>query len=294
MHSKLETIAQEKFGRSYLALMGAVVNQMAEQPSLRGRMTTSALTLAVGIALAMTAAPQAQAEESALARTARGTIGAIIGGALGSQIGGGSGKTAATAAGAAAGIWASEAIGGHTQEQAGGGYRNQRGYGPMMPPDWNAPRRTSVQGMPAGGVARLQSGTTPLSADRANKLVAKERAFLDARDTYARTLFAAQQAQDDAVLDGYNPDIQRANAAASSASEYAQQQYAVARKDFVEAVEYLGSRGYAVHAHAYAHKLAYNNVTANDLARRDMDSAATYYQADVNRVSHRENYYGGN
>ncbi|MFC5511007.1 hypothetical protein ACFPOU_07700 [Massilia jejuensis] len=226
----------------------------------------------------MTAAPApAQAQNNQVMRTAADVFGGVVGGAIGSQIGGGSGKKAATAAGVAAGVWAAEAL---QQDSA----PTQRGrtfvssgssIGPVISPGWSNTRVSGaeprmIQSRVVERQMQLPSGTTQLSDERMSKLVAMEGMFLAARDGYARAIFAAEQANDDAVLEPGARGVVQRQAATRAQQRQAQTEFESARSTFVSAVEHMGSRGYDVHYFAASHKMAQARVTANDMRRGDV------------------------
>lgn len=282
------------FSRALSAATGAVVAQVSRQPAFRNRMTAAALALATGVAMSLTAAPQVHAQtNNTVQRVATDVIGGVIGGAIGSRIGGGSGKKAATVAGVAAGVLAAEAI----QDQGGSPQLNDVGrygqgamqpagwgnMGPTIAPGWGDVRVPGTGQQAARGV--LQSGATPLSGQRSQQLAGIERDFLMARDQYARSIFNAEQAQDDLSLAPGSVTQQQTMKALGAQTRAAEQDYARARQSFVEAVEHLGRRGYDVHQFAYSHKLAYSRVSSNDLSRNDMQrvlsSRNTMQEAEV-------------
>jgi outer membrane lipoprotein SlyB len=274
-----------KFQQSFRAGLGAVLVQVARDEAFRKHLTKAAATLATGVAIAMTSAHDAKAEENGVVRTAKNTIGAIIGGVIGNQFGGGNGKTAATVAGAAAGVWATEALSGNTNQQ-----RQQPQLGSSMA---NGPSFTFGNNVPAtayGNVpsarqqyAALPSGTVSLSADRRAKLENTEQVFLAHRDVLARALYASEQAHDDLALEPRSKAAQQRSVAADAVSRSAQKLYGQAKDEFVSMVVYIGNRGYDVHDFAHSHGLANYAVTARDMSRNDMGQAAMQSQLSTNQ-----------
>jgi hypothetical protein len=291
----VNTMSNNNFEQAYRAGFGAVLTQVARDDGFRTHLTKAALTLAAGVAIALTGAQEANAQQpdNGLVRFAKNTVGAVIGGALGSQIGGGSGKTAATVAGAAAGVWASEEllVNGSQQQRSQQNHQGSSMDGPALSmrsgPQMATPQSMQHMGrgsniervqQHSGLPQRLSSGTTPMTADRHAKLAASEQAFLGNRDALARALFSFQQSQDDTVLDPRSRSAKERLVATESVLRNAQGVYGQAKSEFLTAVEHMGARGYDVHQFAYSHGLAYNQVTAKDMARNDIDRAALLQQ----------------
>lgn len=270
--------ASRTFTSAFKSAMSETALQVARQPELVKRMTTGASVVFASLAIALTVAPPpAAAQNNQVMRTAADAFAGIVGGAIGSQFGGGNGKKAAAAAGVAAGVWAAEAL----QQQESMPVNRSRGsrdivsIGPVISSGWS---NTRVPGADASGfqgrtVERqvLQSGTTQIGGDRVAKLVALERTFLAARDSYARSIYAADLAVDDSVLDPDGRGVQQQLAATRAQQRKSQSDFESARSTFVNAVEHMGSRGYDVHDFAYSHKLAQSRVTAGDMRRGDVE-----------------------
>lgn len=287
------------FSAAYAGTVGAIGVQLAREPMFAGRLSGSAAAFVTAVALALTGASQAHAENT-VKRAAIDTFAGIAGAAVGSQFGGGNGKKMATAAGAAAGVWIAESM----QEDSRGSQRgtyndgSASSFGPtgwsnsstqnMQPIRQSARQVARIQG-DSGQVGRwsnaqvpgmsqaaarvgLMSGTTALNGDRLYKLKSLEGAFLRTRDNYAKALFAAEQAQDDAVLDRGSRDASRASNKAMERVVEVQQAYGAARSIFVEAVEHLGERGYNVVAFSYSHRIAAARVTSDDMPRGALSS----------------------
>ena len=90
------------------------------------------------------------------------------------------------------------------------------------------------------------------------------------RDAYARTIFASEQAEDDAVLDGGGRGVQEKATATRAQQRKAQSEFDAARGTFVNAVQHMGERGYDVHDFAHSYMLAQARVTANDMNHGDV------------------------
>lgn len=261
------------FASTYSGAVGAVAVQLAREPAFSGRLTAAATAFAVAVAVGLTVAPpQAQAQNN-VKRTAIDTFAGLAGAAIGGQFGGGRGKSVAAAAGAAAGVWIAESMQEDGRPQSSRFSGHNSNFGPST--DWGnvqVPGMSRAARQPAGAT-RLSSGVTPLSVERENKLVTLERTFLTARDTYAEALFNYQQAKDDAVLEPGNRHVASQVDKAASAGVDAQHAYEVERRKFVEAVEYLGNRGYNMHNFAYSHSLAGARVVPGDMSRGRLSQA---------------------
>lgn len=264
------------FSNAFSASVKAVAMQVSRHAVFATRMTTAALTFSAGVAIALTAMPQQAHAQNQVKRAALDGVGGIVGAVLGNQVGGGRGKDAATALGAAAGVWAAESMqessrdSGLREVPSSRSVPSRDNFGPTISPNWHV---SGIDQQSASRSGQLASGTTPLSADRSNKLSAMERDFLAARDRYAKSIFASQQIQDDLILEPGSPDLQKQVTAINSRRDAAQSQYDNAKRGFVSAVEYLGQRGYDVHQYAYSYKLANSRVTAGDMSRGDLSRA---------------------
>lgn len=280
------------FTTAFTSAMSATAIQAARHEVVAKRMSAAATAVIAGLVIGLTGAPApAHAQNgNAVARSAMDVLGGVVGGAIGSRIGGGNGRKAATVAGAAAGVWAAESM----RESSNQSQRNNTmttnssSFGPVLGPGWGNTRVPgSVQGsVPSAGYSRavqsqsaysrvdsqnlLPSGTTQLSDERMSKLVAMEGTFLAARDAYARTIFASEQAEDDAVLDAGGRGVQEKATATRAQQRKAQSEFDVARGTFVNAVQHLGERGYDVHDFAHSYMLAQARVTANDMNHGDV------------------------
>lgn len=283
------------FAQAYKASAGAVLAQASASDTFRRRMTSAALAMATALTMSLTAnVHEAHAQDNQVVRTAKDAIGAIIGGALGSQVGKGNGKTAAAALGTAAGVWAAEAMQEDSSYARPGTYSTNsvREIAPSWTPGWGpSPTMQNNAGANNAPAARLPSGTTALSPDRMGKLSSIEGQFLAARDAYARAMYVSDQAEDDLRLSPGSRELQSARNEAGGKERTAFNTYEKVRTDFVSAVEYLGKRGYDVHAFAYSHHLAGTRVTSNDMARRDLAQAASYQQPERESYVDRENSY---
>jgi len=267
------------FTSAFASAMSATALQAARHEGLAKRMSAAATAVIAGLAIDMTAAPApAQAQNNnQVMRGAMDVVGAVVGGAIGSQVGGGNGKKAATVAGAAAGVWAAEAL---QQDSA----PTQRGrtfissgssIGPVIAPAWGNTRVPGaeprmIQSRVVERQMQLPSGTTQMADNRMSKLIAMEGMFLAARDGYARAIFSAEQANDDAMLEPGARGVAQRQAATRALQRQAQAEYESARGTFVNAVEHMGTRGYDVHYFAQSHKIAQARVTANDMRREDV------------------------
>lgn len=267
------------FARAFSSAMSATAVQAARHEGIAKRMSAGATAVIAGLVISMTAAPApAQAQNNnPVMRSAMDVFGGVVGGAIGSQIGGGSGKKAATVAGVAAGVWASEAL---QQESA----PTQRGrtivhssssIGPVIAPGWGNTRVPGaesrvIQSRVVERQLTLPSGTTHMSDERMSKLLTMEGIFLAARDGYARAIFLAEQAVDDAVLDPGARGVAQRQTSTRAQQRQAQAEFESARNTFVNAVEHMGARGYDVHYFAPSHKMAQAHVTANDMRRGDV------------------------
>lgn len=267
------------FTSAFASAMSGTALQAARHEGLAKRMSAAATAVIAGLAIAMTAAPApAQAQNNnQVMRGAMDVVGAVVGGAIGSQIGGGSGKKAATVAGAAAGVWAAEAL----QQESAPAQRGRTylssgsSIGPVIAQGWGNTRVPGaeprmIQSRVVERQTQLPSGTTQMSEERMSKLIAMEGVFLLARDGYARAIFSAEEATDDAVLDPGARGVAQRQVATRAQQRQAQGEFESARSTFVSAVEHMGSRGYDVHHFAPSHKLAQARVTANDMRRADI------------------------
>jgi len=285
------------FSSAYAMTVDAAVLQLARHEAIRARMTAGAISLVAALAVSMTAAPAPAQAQNQVQRAAGDVLGGVIGGAIGSQIGGGRGRKAAEVAGVAAGVWAAESIQGNNSNNR---YPNQRlsiepngdNFGPS---GWNnAPgnngrvQRTQSVGYTSSysNVPLLQSGNVPLTSDRAAKLGDMERSFLSTRDNYARAMYSVQQLQDDLVLSPSSKALQQEISAAEGQKRTAENEYNSARQPFVEALEYLGARGYDVHQFAYSYQLTRSRVGASDMKRSDLGQAVHFRNGlqDVEQV----------
>jgi len=79
-----------------------------------------------------------------------------------------------------------------------------------------------------GAYAGLGSGTEQMAPDKRDKLAIQERNALQARDTYARSLYTLQQAEENQVLNPRNKAAQQDLSNATTSAQSALQQYAVA------------------------------------------------------------------
>lgn len=276
------------FITAFTSAMSDTAIQAARHEVVAKRMSAAATAVIAGLMIGLTAAPApAQAQNgNTVARSAMDVLGGVVGGAIGSRIGGGNGRKAATVAGAAAGVWAAESM----RESSNQPQRNNvvtsnsSSFGPVLGPGWG---NTRVPGsVPSAGYSRaaqsqsaysrvdsqslLPSGTTQLSDERMSKLVAMEGAFLATRDAYARTIFASEQAEDDAVLDAGGRGVQEKATATRAQQRKAQSEFDAARGTFVNAVQHMGERGYDVHDFAHSYMLAQARVTANDMNHGDV------------------------
>jgi hypothetical protein len=284
MSSKPSTI----FSRAYSTTVDSAILQLGHHEATRSRMTAGALALVAALAVSLTAAPAPVHAQNQIQRAAADVFGGIIGGALGSQVGGGRGRKAAEVAGLAAGVWASESVQGNNANTTN---RTQRGsvdpnidrFGPS---GWNnsttdtrmtdtrVQRSRTVASVSSGsGASLLQSGNVALTAERTAKLNEMEQSFLASRDKYARSIYTAQQLQDDLVLSPSSRSLQQQISAAEGQKRSAENEYAGARQPFVEALEHLGARGYDVHQYAYSYQLTRARVTAGDMRRGDLGQA---------------------
>lgn len=278
------------FVSAFTSAMSDVAIQAARHEVISKRMSAAATAVIAGLAIGMTAAPApAQAQNhNPVMRVAADVVGGVIGGAIGNQIGGGSGKKAATVAGVAAGVWAAEAMQSEPAQQHRGRTvttLSNDSFGPTIAPGWSNTRVPTSQPAPsysrpaAQGVTytqvparqlQLQSGTAQMSDERMGKLIAMEGTFLSARDSYARAIYASEQAADDAVLDGGSRAVQQKLTATRAQQRQAQDDFEAARGTFVTAVEHMGARGYDVHHFAHSHKIAQARVTAGDMRHGDV------------------------
>lgn len=279
------------FATAYQAASTGVIAQVSRYDVFKKRMTAAAISLVTGAAIITGAPTDARAETSGLAHFAATAFGGIVGAAIGGQVGKGNGKTAATVAGGAAGVWVAEKL----QEDANQAPNAQRqntntGFGPAIAPGWNDSdvrriNQTSRTSLPP----QLQSGKVALTEDRITKLTAKERTFLNARDNLARSLYEAQQIQDDLVLEPNSKALQQQGSVANGNQRAAVGAYEQAREGFLTAVEHLGNRGYDVHQYAHSYTLANTRVTAKDLVRSDLAQVTS--QVDAAPKNH-DNYQG--
>jgi len=266
------------FASAFVSAMSTTAVQAARNETISKRMSAAAAALIAGLVMGLTAAPapaQAQNNNSVM-RTAMDVVGGVVGGAIGAQVGGGSGKKAATVAGAAAGVWAAEAL----QQDSAPAQRARSvtsigSFGPVIASGWGNTRVPGsetryVQARAVQRQVQLPSGMTQLSDERMSKLVAMEGMFLASRDGYARAIYAAEQAGDDAVLAPGGRGAQQIVAATRSQQRQAQTEFESARNTFVSAVEQIGARGYDVHYFSHSHMIAQQRVTASDMRRGDV------------------------
>lgn len=268
------------FATAFVSAMAATAVQASRNEGLSKRMSAAATAVITGLAIGLTAAPApAKAQNNnTVMRSAMDVFGGVVGGAIGAQIGGGNGKKAATVAGAAAGVWAAEALqqdSASAPVQRGRTVTSSSSLGPVIASGWGNTRVPGsetrfVQTRAVQRQVQLPSGTTPLSDERMSKLVAMEGMFLATRDGYARAIYAAEQAGDDAVLDASARGVQQIVAATRAQQRQAQGEFESARTTFVNAVEQIGSRGYDVHYFAHSHRIAQERVTAGDMRRGDV------------------------
>lgn len=269
------------FANAFSSSLQATAVQSLRHPALASRMTNAATALITAMALAMTTAPieaQAQSQDqNQVKRAMFDILGGAIGGALGNQVGGGRGKKAATVAGIAAGVLAAEALQDAGRSGSNGRLRDVRAdnFGPYMAPGWGAAGLPDARTTQRQQYRTLQSGTELLAPDRMEKLMQLERSYLGARDVYARAMYMSQQVQDDLVLDPSSRSVQSQLAAVTAQRRAAQEAHEQQRSNFVQAVEYLGARGYDVHEFAHSHRLSATRVTGADMSRGD---AARYSQ----------------
>lgn len=276
------------FTTAFVSAMANTAVQAARHEVISKRMSAAAMAVISGLMIAMTAAPApAQAQNTnSVSRTAIDVIGGVVGGALGSRIGGGNGRKAAMIAGSAAGVWAAESMQpGSQQGRSRTTSMSNDSFGPAISPGWSNTRvptsasstTSSRTVLPDASYTRLpdrqatlQSGTTQMSDERMSKLVAMEGTFLAARDAYARAIYASEQADDDAVLDGGGRDVQQKLSGTRAHQRQAQTDFDAAKGTFVTAVEHMGQRGYDVHYFAHSHNLAMARVTSADMSRGDV------------------------
>lgn len=268
------------FASAFVSAMSATAVQAARNEGLSKRMSAAAIAVIAGLAIGLTTVPgPAQAQSNnAVMRTAMDVFGGVVGGAIGAQIGGGTGKKAATVAGTAAGVWAAEALqqdSAPAPTQRGRVVASSSSLGPVIASGWGNTRVPGsetryAQPRAAQRQVQLSSGTTQLSDERMSKLVAIEGVFLASRDGYARAIYAAEQAGDDAVLDPGARGVQQIVAATRAQQRQAHTEFDSARNTFVNTVEQIGARGYDVHHFAHSHKIAQERVTASDMRRGDV------------------------
>lgn len=257
---------EREFEDLYRAGQGAILLQAARKADVRRRMTAAAVSVVAAITMNLVGGVNvAMAQDSNnVTRTAKDTIGGIIGAALGRHIGGGTGKTLATVVGAAGGVLVAESLQGQSP--------NARGPG-MAPTDAQVLQRSQAisENRPMNSMApSLHSGPNELAPDKKAKILDLERRFLRTRDDYTIALFNEQQVLDDVMLDPRNAEIQQKGLVVHNALKSAEQQFVQGRSDFVKSVEYFGARGYDVAEFAFSHRLAYSDTNSRDLLKRDM------------------------
>lgn len=252
------SVADREFEKLARAGQGVVLAQASRIESFRRSMTTAALGLATAVALAVGGIGTPQAHAADFDRIAKDFIGGAAGAALGGQFGKGRGKTVMQVVGAAAGVAVAESMQRQQQQPPGYGGPGYSGGG------YNSP---SYGGPSAGG-------NVPLAFDAREKLGQMERSALMARDGYARSLAAVQQAEDARVLSPNDKNVYQASAAANSTSQAQGQLYNQARSEFVNAYEHLARRGYDVHEFSYSYSMTQQNVSSRDVNYRDMRGTA--------------------
>lgn len=298
----------QAFQKAYAGTTGAIAVQLAREPGFARRMSAASLAFATAVALALSGAPEAHAQNS-LKRAAIDTFAGLVGGAAGAQVGGGNGRRVAAAAGAAAGVWIAESMqengadprasygqDGSVSNFGPTGWNNSSmsGMQPVRqsarqaarlraePADAGRWHNTRVPGMEQAGSrpTALESGATPLSRERLEKLKGMEAAYLRARDDYAQALFASEQAQDDAMLEPGSQSAAKSLKAAQERVADAQQSYGASRTSFVSAVEYMGQRGYDVVQFSLSHRLAAKPVSSDDMSRASLAKYASAGHSD--------------
>lgn len=242
-----QAIADADFKTSYQAAMGAVLLQAKRASALRQKMTMAAVTLATSVALTLSSGVATPVHAGDVGKN---LIGAGIGAALGSKIGDGRGRKVAIAVGAVAGYVVANGI------------QNSASNPPVQPQSLVGP----APALPAGGA--------PLEPEKQARLQELERGFTTTRGAYALSLYKQLQANDEWMLNRNSKDAAQALQEADKVVAKALQDYAHNRGEFVNAVEYLGKRGYDMHDYALQHATAYSNITARDLPRMEMQGAA--------------------
>lgn len=238
---------------------GEVLAQAGAMESIKRVMTRSAVALSAAAAIAIggLAAPEAAHAQSTMERVAKDALGGAAGAALFGQFGKGRGKDVFRVLGAAAGVVTAESM--------------QRPQQPQYQPYPNQPIPSYGGGYPASPQYQQYptGGNVVMSPDKQEKMLIQQRSYMMARDTYARSLYNAQQAEENRVLDPHNSDAERAAAAAGSAAQSAGGRYNQVRGDFVNAYETMARNGYVMNDFAYSYSLAQRTVTARDISPRE-------------------------
>lgn len=242
---ELRSDAAADFKTSYQAAVGAVLLQAKNAPSLREKLTKAAVALGTAVALTLSSGAATQVHAADMSKNA---LGALIGGALGSKIGKGNGKKIAIAAGTMIGY----------------GIANEM-QKPAPKPQAMPPLTGPVPPLPAGGNA--------LEPEKQAKLQELQQAYSTTRGAYALALYKQLQASDSVMVDPRNKDALQAAHEADKGVAQAIQEYAQRRGEFVNAVEYMGKRGYDMTDFALQHTMAYSNITARDVPRSALQSA---------------------
>lgn len=183
-------------------------------------------------------------------------VGAIVGAGIGSQFGGGGAKVVTGVAGALTGAWAGDKITGPQD--------------PKASVDRSVVRGMMLQSESRAGSLSLPTTGQDLPPEKHEALSKLQGHAIEARDAYARSLYAIQQAEDERVLNPRSQAATNALSAARAAASGAREEFRGRSYEFNEAARLLGSRGYSMKDFAAAYQLMQREVTAGDQAPLDM------------------------
>lgn len=241
----------------------SVLAQAGRFGSVKKSLTATAATLVTAAMLAVSVAPQNAHANGTLERIAKDALGGATGAAIFGQFGKGKGRDAMRVIGAVAGVTVAESLQRPQPQTQTYTFSSSAYQGGSVQP--------SNSGFSLfGSGSSLPSGTEPLALDKREKLSIQERNAMQARDSYARSLFTLQQAEENQVLNPRSRAAQQELSAASSTAQVALQQYAAARGDFMNACEFMGRRGYDVQEFNHSYTLLQGQVTARDMHPKDM------------------------
>lgn len=241
----------------------AVLAQAGRFGALKKTLTKGGTAIALAALLMVGVAPPEAHADSTMERIAKDALGGAGGAALFGQFGKGRGRDAFRLIGAVAGVAAAEAL-----------QRPQQTYTVTASPTQGFSMQQQGGAAPMqyanNGNGALIGGVEPLAPEKREKIAAQERGAFAARDTYARSLYTLQQAEEGQVLNPRSKTATQDVANANSAAQAALQQYATARSDYMNACEFMAKRGYDMHEFAYNYSLLQRQVTAKDMNTRDL------------------------